>query len=66
MEFRSLQGILDAYHYAVSQVDLYGPTNFSYFMDKVIEMSGNSMTQESQGYTILLVITVSVSLLKLF
>lgn len=54
-----LQGILDAYHHTVRQVDLYGPTNFSYFLDRAIQMSQNSVTQQSQSYNILLVITVS-------
>ena len=55
------QGIIDVYRYALSQVQLYGPTNFSPFLDKTIEMAIGGVTQESQNYTILLVITVSSS-----
>ena len=52
------QGILDAYRYTLSQCDLYGPTNFSGFLDKAIECARGGVTQQSQNYTILLVITV--------
>ena len=55
----ALQGILDVYRYALSQVQLYGPTNFSSFLDRAIEVSVGSTSQESQSYFILLVITVS-------
>ena len=54
-----LQGILDVYRYSLSQVQLYGPTNFSSFLDKAVEMSVGVTSQERQNYTILLVITVS-------
>ncbi len=50
---------MEAYHYALRQVQLFGPTNFSYFLDKAMEYaSGSSMAQAQQNYTILLVITV--------
>ena len=52
------QGILEAYHYAVSHTELYGPTNFSSFLDNAIESAKGAVTQDSQNYTILLVITV--------
>ena len=55
------QGILDAYRYSLSQVQLYGPTNFSTFLDRTIGYATGSVTQESQNYTILLIITVSRS-----
>ena len=53
------QGILDVYKYAVSHVQLYGPTNFSSFLDKAVQYASTGVTQESQNYYILLVITVS-------
>ena len=57
--FYDIQGILEAYHYSLSQVQLFGPTNFSYFLDKAIQYaSDSSMSQAEQNYTILLVITV--------
>ena len=57
----TFQGILEAYHYALQQVQLFGPTNFSYFLDKAIEYASESnTTQGQQNYTILLVITVSM------
>ncbi|XP_064406207.1 copine-9-like isoform X1 [Halichondria panicea] len=56
-EVYGVQGILDAYHYTLSQVQLYGPTNFSTFLDKIIESCQDSITQDSQSYNILLVIT---------
>ena len=58
------QGILEAYHYAVNHTELYGPTNFSSFLDKAIESAKGSVTQESQNYNLLLVITVSFTLHK--
>ena len=53
------QGILDAYYFCLSQVEFYGPTNFSYFLDQTIESAMSGVTQQSQSYSILLVITVS-------
>lgn len=55
---RTWQGILDVYHYAISQIQFYGPTNFSSFLDEAIRVSRSSVTQQSQSYNILLVITV--------
>ena len=56
------QGILGAYYNALRQVDLFGPTNFSSFLDKTMEYCNASPTsQNSQNYFILLVITVSIS-----
>ena len=52
------KGILDAYHYTLSQVEFYGPTNFSTFLDKAIEYATGGVSQEAQSYHILLVITV--------
>ena len=52
---------MDTYHYALSQIQLYGPTNFSIFLDHAIQASRNSVTQQAQSYNILLVITVSCS-----
>ena len=49
---------MDAYHYTLSQVGFYGPTNFSSFLNKAIEEARTGVTQESQSYHILLVITV--------
>ena len=51
---------MDAYRYALTQVDLFGPTNFSSFLLRAIEMAGGKVTQETQTYNILLVITVSL------
>lgn len=59
-EVYGVQGIIDVYRYAISQVQLFGPTNFSSFMDKAIEISVGTTTQESQNYFILLVITDGV------
>ena len=56
------QGILDVYRYSLSHVQLYGPTNFSSFLDRAIEVSVGTTTQEKQSYFILLVITVSILL----
>ena len=56
------QGILDVYRYSLSHVQLYGPTNFSSFLDRAIEISVGTTTQEKQSYFILLVITVSILL----
>ena len=56
----TLQGILDAYRYTLSQVELYGPTNFSTFLDKAIEYSSGGISQEAQNYHILLIITVRI------
>lgn len=54
------QGILDAYHYSLRLVDLFGPTNFSPIILKTIEMANQTpTTQDSQNYYILLIITVS-------
>ncbi len=50
--------MLDAYRYALSQIELYGPTNFSSFLDRAINMAKGKVTQQSQSYHILLVITV--------
>ena len=61
-----LQGILGAYQYAISQVQLYGPTNFSSFLDRVITMASQPTTQQDQSYYILLVITVSQGILRIY
>ena len=53
------QGILDVYRHALGQADLYGPTNFSSFLDKAIEFATGAVSQEEQNYYILMVITVS-------
>ncbi|XP_065898751.1 copine-9-like [Dysidea avara] len=58
-EVRGVQGILDAYHYTVSAVEFYGPTNFSTIMDKTMEYATHP-TQNSQHYQILLIITDGV------
>ena len=55
------QGILGAYQYTLSQVHLHGPTNFSSFLDRVIQMASAPMTEQNQFYYILLIITVSIS-----
>ncbi len=52
------QGILDAYRYSLSQIELYGPTNFSTFLDRTIQYASGGVSQESQNYYILLIITV--------
>ena len=52
------KGILDVYRYTLSQVEFYGPTNFSTFLDKAIEYATGGVSQEAQSYYILLVITV--------
>ena len=52
-----VQGILDAYHYTLSQVDLYGPTNFSSILEATIQYASAGVSQERQQYHILLVIT---------
>jgi hypothetical protein len=59
-EVYGVQGILDVYRYSLSHVQLYGPTNFSSFLDRAIEVSVGTTTQEKQSYFILLVITDGV------
>lgn len=60
-EVNGIQGILDAYYNALRQVDLFGPTNFSSFLDKTMEYCNASpISQNSQNYFILLVITDGV------
>jgi hypothetical protein len=59
-EVYGVQGILDVYRYALTQVQLYGPTNFSSFLDKAIDVSVGATTQDKQSYFILLVITDGV------
>ncbi len=55
------QGILEAYRYTLGRVQLYGPTNFATFLDKAIRYATGAVTQQSQNYYILMVITVSAS-----
>ena len=57
--YTCMQGILGAYQFTLSQVQLYGPTNFSSFLDRAIAMASQPTTQQNQAYYILLVITVS-------
>jgi hypothetical protein len=59
-EVYGVQGILDVYRYSLGQVQLYGPTNFSSFLDKAIDVAVGTTSQETQSYFILLVITVSL------
>ena len=58
MPWFCLQGILDAYHYTISQVEFYGPTNFSSILDKTMGYATHP-SQDVQHYQILLIITVS-------
>ena len=58
-EVGGVQGLLDAYRFALSRIDLYGPTNFSSFLDTAIQCATGGVTQDQQTYSILLVITVS-------
>ena len=58
-EVGGVQGLLDAYRFALSRVDLYGPTNFSSFLDTAIQYATGGVTQDQQAYSILLIITVS-------
>ena len=53
------QGILDAYQYTLHNVKLHGPTNFSSILDKAMQYASVQENQQSQSYSILLVITVS-------
>ena len=53
-----LKGILDVYRYTLSQIEFYGPTNFSTFLDKATEYATGGISQEAQSYHILLIITV--------
>ena len=39
-------------------MELHGPTNFSMFLDKAIEMASKPVDQGNQRYYLLLVITV--------
>jgi len=55
-----MQGILDVYYYTLTKVELHGPTNFSMFLDKAIEMASKPIDQNNQRYFLLLVITVSL------
>ena len=59
--FYCMQGILGAYQFAVSQVQLYGPTNFSSILDRAMAMAKEPLNQQQQSYYILLVITVSTA-----
>ncbi|XP_019852495.1 PREDICTED: copine-9-like isoform X2 [Amphimedon queenslandica] len=56
-EVYGLEGILGSYWYALSMVDLHGPTNFSSFLDTAKKYASTGVTQERQQYYILLVIT---------
>ena len=49
---------MDAYRYALSKITFCEPTNLSSFLGKAIELARTGVTQESQSYHILLVITV--------
>lgn len=53
---QGLQGILGAYHNALVQVQLSGPTLFSHIIRYSTQMANQSF-QESRTYTILLIIT---------
>ena len=59
-----LQGILNAYQYAVRNVKLNGPTNFSSILDKAIQYASARESHKSQNYFILLIITVSIHLVS--
>ena len=54
-----LQGILDAYHNAVGQLQFDGPTILSLILDKAIEITEQSTTGGKWCYQVLLIITVS-------
>ena len=49
------------YYYTLSKVELHGPTNFSMFLDKAIDMASKPVDQGNQRYYLLLVITVSMT-----
>ena len=57
-----IQGILDVYYFTLTKVELHGPTNFSMFLDKAIEMASEPVDQSDQRYYLLLVITVSLTI----
>ena len=49
---------MGAYQYSISQVQLYGPTNFSSILERVMGMAGQTNSQgHHQSYYILLIIT---------
>ncbi|KAL5473580.1 hypothetical protein EMCRGX_G028080 [Ephydatia muelleri] len=56
-EVYGVQGILNAYQYAVRNVKLNGPTNFSSILDKAIQYASARESHKSQNYFILLIIT---------
>jgi hypothetical protein len=55
-----VQGIMAAYQNALSQVELSGPTLFSPIISEVTRFAYGKCSQQSQAYTILLIITDGV------
>lgn len=52
-----VQGVLDAYHTALTQWGLSGPTNFAQIIGAAASMSQRHVQQGKKTYTILLIIT---------
>ncbi len=51
-----MQGVLDAYQYAIRNVRLFGPTNFSPIIQRFAQIAA-TMHQNGKNYYILLIIT---------
>ena len=54
---QGVQGVLDAYHTALTQWGLSGPTNFAQIIGAAASMSQRHVQQGKKTYTILLIIT---------
>mmetsp|Transcript_5817 Transcript_5817/g.8144 ORF Transcript_5817/g.8144 Transcript_5817/m.8144 type:complete len:557 (-) Transcript_5817:49-1719(-) len=56
-EVPGVQGILDMYHKAILEVQLYGPTNFAPVINLAGQIASRNIDQQHQSYLILLIIT---------
>eukprot|EP01102_Stenamoeba_stenopodia_P004241 TRINITY_DN1453_c0_g1_i4.p1 TRINITY_DN1453_c0_g1~~TRINITY_DN1453_c0_g1_i4.p1 ORF type:complete len:657 (-),score=143.34 TRINITY_DN1453_c0_g1_i4:64-2034(-) len=56
-EVYGVGGLLNAYHTALHNVELYGPTNFAPLINQAISIASQDVSQEHQNYHILLIIT---------
>ena len=52
-----VDGVIDAYHGALGQWGLSGPTNFAPSLSAAMNMASRHQTEESNTYTIMLIIT---------
>jgi len=56
-EVPGVPGIMDVYKFAVQQVVLYGPTNFTQVINVASQIASRGVSQTNQRYYILLIIT---------